>query len=61
MVVMPHRGSSADAAVSIRQKIQSSFPLDLLVQSPARLRRRMAGRDYFLREIMARGVVLYAA
>jgi hypothetical protein len=35
------------------------FPLDLLVRTPAELRRRLALGDFFLREIMDSGVALY--
>lgn len=61
MVVMSHKGHSADAAVAVRQKLNAPFPLDLLVRSPLMVRRRLKMRDYFLRDVMTNGRVLYEA
>ena len=61
MVIMAHKGHSADAAVAVRQKLNAPFPLDLLVQSPDRIRKRLVMRDYFLRDVMTNGRVLYEA
>jgi predicted nucleotidyltransferase len=59
LVVLPHRGHSADAALRIRSKLEAPFPMDLLVRSPSRIRQRMRMRDYFIREVMTRGKVLH--
>ena len=37
------------------------MPLDLLVRTPEQVEQRLALNDFFMREIMERGEVLYAA
>jgi predicted nucleotidyltransferase len=46
-------------AVTIRQRIPRRFRMDLLVRSPGEIAFRVAHNDWFLREILERGQVLY--
>lgn len=46
-------------AVAIRQRIPRRFRMDLLVRTPREIAFRLAHNDYFLREIIERGKVLY--
>jgi predicted nucleotidyltransferase len=67
----PHAGSDVDllvvmpAASEVNQSIRMTlafeppFPLDLIVRTPAKLKRRLAEGDRFLEQIMARGKVVY--
>jgi hypothetical protein len=59
MVVMPHRGSNLEAATKIRLACPRQFPMDLIVQSPAKVRGRLKRGDVFINEVISRGVVLY--
>jgi uncharacterized protein len=59
MVVMPHRGPSAAVATQIRLAVPRSFPLDLIVRSPADVRRRLRMGDRFIRDVTSKGVVLH--
>jgi predicted nucleotidyltransferase len=59
MVVMPHRGPSAKTATRIRLACPRDFPMDLLVRSPAELRRRLRIGDSFMCEIASTGIVLH--
>ena len=59
LVVLPHIGDNLDAALQIRNQVDAPFPLDLIVRSPTALRARLRLRDYFMREIVKRGKVLY--
>lgn len=59
MVVMPHRGSSAQMATRIRLSCPRAFPMDLLVRSPAEINRRTRAGDAFLSEITSKGIVLH--
>jgi len=58
LVVMPAR-NELDQAVRIRLTVDYSFPLDLLVRTPKNLSWRLAEGDSFLKEIMAKGRILY--
>ena len=61
LVVMRHTGEGSRKAAEILTRVQPTFPLDLLVRTPAGLKQRLAWNDYFLREIVEKGTVLYAA
>jgi predicted nucleotidyltransferase len=61
LVVMPFEGHSAYMAITILDRVNPPFPIDLLVRTPEELRHRIALNDFFLREIIAKGSVLYAA
>ncbi|HEX4796017.1 MAG TPA: nucleotidyltransferase domain-containing protein [Humisphaera sp.] len=59
MVVMPHRGPSARTATKIRLACPREFPMDLIVRTPAEVRRRIQMGDQFLREVTSKGIVLH--
>lgn len=59
LVVMDYRGKPSQQALAIRRAVRKSFPLDLVVQSPADVRRRLDQGDPFIREGLAQGRVLY--
>ena len=61
LVVMAHRGHPTEKAIEIRRRINRSFALDLLVRSPAEINRRMRMNDWFIRELLEQGKVLYEA
>jgi predicted nucleotidyltransferase len=59
LVVMPTR-NQVEQAVRIDEAIeQRGFPLDLIVRTPKTLANRLRWGDSYLREIVARGKVLY--
>src|SRR6266705_5972912 len=60
LVVMPAR-NQLDQAVRIELACDPPFPLDLIVRTPRNLKWRLAEGDFFLREIMSRGKLLYSA
>jgi len=59
LVVMEFNGRAVDKAYEIRCTTESTFPLDLLVRKPSSLSRRIALGDFFLKEVMERGKILY--
>lgn len=61
LVVMAHRGHPTKKAIEIRTRVDCRFALDLLVRSPAEMRRRLHLEDWFIREIIDQGKVLYEA
>ena len=58
LVVMPAR-NEIDQAARIRWAVPRRFAMDLIVRRPDDLRRRLDEGDWFLREIVANGKVLY--
>ena len=61
MVVMRHRGAGVKIATQIRLACPRKFPMDLLVRSPAELRKRIKMGDTFVQEITSKGIVLHEA
>jgi predicted nucleotidyltransferase len=59
LVVLPYEGSPVSMSVEILRALQPRVPVDVIVRTPEEMERRLALGDFFLREIMARGVVLY--
>jgi predicted nucleotidyltransferase len=58
LVVMP-ASNEINQAVRILEKTERLFPTDLIVRTPENLRWRLEEGDWFLREIVKRGKVLY--
>ena len=54
-MVMPFRGRDIRMMGEIRTRVGAPFPMDLLVWTPERAKRT----DYFAREIVAGGKVMY--
>jgi predicted nucleotidyltransferase len=59
LVIMDHSRRSVDQAIEIRSEVSADFPLDLLVRTPERVRERIEVGDFFMREIVTNGKVLY--
>ncbi|MBM4020498.1 MAG: nucleotidyltransferase domain-containing protein [Planctomycetes bacterium] len=59
LVIMPCRGNPVQKAVDILAKADVRFPVDLLVRTPGEVRRRLAWNDFFLREVIQKGRVIY--
>lgn len=61
LVIMPFEGSPVRKAYEIDLRLVHRFPLDVLVRTPEFIERRQALNDYFIREILETGQVLYDA
>lgn len=59
ILVVMRAGNEIDQAVRIDRVIDPPFPLDLIVRTPTTLAWRLQEGDSFLREILAKGKVLY--
>ncbi len=59
LVITPFEGNWVAKAVEIQLKIRAPFPLDMLVRTPEKVRERLEMGDGFMREILAKGKVLY--
>ena len=58
LVIMPAK-NMVHQAVKIRLALDYDFPLDLIVRTPEYLQERLQMEDWFVREILSRGKVLY--
>ncbi len=58
LVVMPTR-SEISQSVAIRMKLDCQFPLDLIVRTPEKLKKRLELGDGFLKDVIEHGVVMY--
>ena len=58
LVVMPAR-NEIDQSIQIRWALPAPFPMDLLVRTPKNLEWRLKEGDWFLREVVSQGKVLY--
>ena len=61
LVIMPVAGRTMDKAMEILGETRPTFAVDLLVRTPEEMESRVAMGDFFLREILRQGKVLYDA
>jgi predicted nucleotidyltransferase len=61
LVEMPFRGHPARTAARIMVATNPPFPVDLIVRSPADVRRRIRLNDWFLRDVVTKGKILHDA
>jgi predicted nucleotidyltransferase len=59
LVIMHTRKRPVRQAIEIVQTVKYDFPLDLIVRTPSQVEKRLALGDFFLKEIMEKGRVLY--
>ena len=59
LVVMPFKGRSVDQAIKIRRRISTEMPLDLMVRTPQQIERRLKMNDFFIKEVIDQGHILY--
>ena len=60
LVIMEHSGSGVAQAIEIVRRVGSRIPVDLVVRTPREMRQRLQWNDFFLKEVVKRGEVLYA-
>lgn len=61
LVVMPFAGSPLAQAVKISRQLKLMIPVDLIVRTREQVNERLAMDDFFMREIVERGKVMYEA
>lgn len=62
LVIMPlYKCTPVEKSVEMQLKVRASFPLELLVRTPEKMRERLAMGDIFMREVLSIGKVLYEA
>jgi predicted nucleotidyltransferase len=61
LIVMPFRGRNPEKATEIWKATRPKFPIDIMVRKPSELRQRLKMGDFFFRDIVEKGKVLYEA
>ena len=61
LVIMPFEGRTAKQAAEIRGAVYAGFAMDLIPIMPEKLKYRLEIQDFFLREVVEKGKVLYEA
>jgi predicted nucleotidyltransferase len=61
LVIHRFRGKSVHQSVAIRMELRPPFPVDLIVRTPASIRKRLRMGDFFIADILETGKVLYEA
>jgi len=59
LVIMNNGESTLQTSVKISLALTHSFPMDIIVRTPEEIHRRLSLGDFFLKEIMEKGKVLY--
>ena len=59
LVIMPYIGNELQKMADVRKSIRSRYPLDVLVKTPEQIKQRIEAGDFFVREIVEKGIVLY--
>jgi predicted nucleotidyltransferase len=61
LVIMKTRASLKDRSWAVsRLLLPRPFPVDILVKTPKEVEKALEGGDFFIKEIMKRGKVMYA-
>lgn len=58
-MIMPTEGSGLLKAAEIMNKICPRIPVDLIVRDSKDVQRRLESNDFFLREVISKGKILY--
>jgi predicted nucleotidyltransferase len=59
LVITPFKGLPVAKSVEIRLRVRPPFPVDILVRTPEKVRKRLAMGDSFMHDILENGTVLY--
>ena len=59
LVIVDHASTNLDKAVEILDALNPHFAIDLHVRKPKEIESRIAMNDFFFRDIVERGTILY--
>lgn len=59
LVIINSKERPIDLAIQIRSTIRASFPVDLLVRTPEQIEKRLSMNDFFIKDIVSKGRILY--
>ena len=61
LVIMPFEGKGAYQSAEIATTTHPRFPVDFLARTPEQIKKRLELGDFFIKEIIEKGKVLYEA
>lgn len=61
LVILPFEGRPVKKALEILNRTDPRFPIDLMARTPEQVADRLKMNDFFMRDIMEKGKVLYEA
>jgi len=61
LIIMSFSGRNPEKATEIWMATKPKFPVDIMVRKPSELKKRLALGDYFLKDVVNKGKVLYEA
>ena len=59
LVIIDSERRPVDLAIQIQLAVRPPLPVDLLVRTPKQIEKRLSMSDFFIREIVTKGKVLY--
>ena len=59
LIITKTKESSWETSVDISSKISHTFPIDIIVKSPTEINLRIKSGDFFIKEIIEGGKVVY--
>ena len=59
LIVMDTEQPTWDLAVKISSALKHTFPMDIIVRTPKEIARKLELGDFFIKNIMEKGTVLY--
>jgi len=60
-IIMRHQGPSIKMASEIRLALPADVPVDVVVRTPEKVKKRLEMNDFFIRDVISNGIVLYAS
>jgi predicted nucleotidyltransferase len=61
LVIVPFEGKAPRKSLEILNKVDPKFSVDIVVRTPEQVQQRLTWNDFFLRDIIKKGKVLYEA
>jgi len=59
LVIIDSKERPVDLAIQVRSMVPAPFPVDLIVRTPEQIKERLSMNDFFIKEIINRGKVVY--
>lgn len=61
LVILDFEGKNALKSAEILINLNPHFPIDLVVRTPEQVKERLQMNDFFIKEIIEKGIILYEA